>query len=163
MDYPVVSDGVYTFKSHEYGQRSIQIGDSVYQTFANSVFPWLAKPYQYAHPYVAQADSFGDKTLEKLDARFPIVKKPTNELYNETKGYVLLPYQKGLEGKDHVFQVYNNEFKKNEQPGLIAYGRAAVTTALVVSNETLSWISSFLSAKKAEAATAVNNATEKAN
>lgn len=160
MDYPLVSDGVHTFKTNEYGQKSIQLGDSAYKTFASSVFPWIAKPYEYVSPYVAQADTFGDKTLEKFDARFPAVKKPTNELYNETKGLVLLPYTKAFEGKDHVFSVYSSEFKKNDQPGLVAYGKAAVTTALVVSNETLSWISSFLTAKKEQAS---NIVSEKVN
>jgi hypothetical protein len=156
LDYPVVSDGVHTFRTNEYGQRTIKLGDSAYKTLASNLFPWFSKPYEYVSPYVAQADTFGDKTLDKLDERFPVVKKPTNELYNETRGLILLPYNKGLEGKDHVYQIYSNEFKKSEQPGLVAYGRAAVTTALVVSNETLSWISSFLTAKKAQAANAVN-------
>lgn len=156
LDYPLVSDGVHTFKTNQFGQRSIKIGDSAYKTLSSSVFPWFAKPYEYVSPYVAQADTFGEKTLGKLDATFPVVKKPTNELYNDTKGLILLPFNKGIESRDHVFQIYNTEFKKTEQPGFVAYGRAALTTALVVSNETLNWISSFLSAKKSEANSAVN-------
>lgn len=75
---------------------------------------------------------------------------------------MLFPYNKGIEGRDHVFEVYAAEFKKGSggeegsKPGIVVYGRAAVATALVVSNETLSWISSFLTAKKAQAANAVN-------
>lgn len=74
---------------------------------------------------------------------------------------MLFPYNKGLEGRDHLFEVYAAEFKKGSgeegaKPGIVVYGRAAVATALVVSNETLSWISSFLTAKKAQAANAVN-------
>lgn len=156
LNYPVISDGVHTFRANEYGQKSIQLGDAAYQTFAAPVIPWFAKPYQYVSPYVQKVDSIGDKTLDRIDERFPVVKKPTDELYNDTKGLVLLPYHKGLEGKDHVFQVYNSEYKKNEQPGLVATGKAALTTVLVVSNETLSWLSTFLHAKKAEAAQSVN-------
>lgn len=59
--------------------------------------------------------------------------------------------------------VYSTEAKKNEQNGYIGYGKAAVSTALVVSNETLSWISSFLTAKKTQAAQAANAANDKAN
>ncbi|VUC38151.1 unnamed protein product [Clonostachys rosea] len=156
LEYPLISDGVHTFQTNEYGQRSIKLGDSAYKTFAVPVLGLFARPYQYVSPYVAQADTFGDKTLDKIDERFPVVKKPTAELYNETKSLILFPYNKGLEGKDHVLEVYSSEFKKIEQKGLIAQGKAAVTTALVVSNETLGWIGSFLTAKKAEASQAVN-------
>lgn len=160
LNYPVISDGVDNFRANEYGQKSIKLGDAAYKTFAAPVIPWLAKPYQYVSPYVQKADSIGDKTLNHIDERFPVVKKPTDELYSETKGLVLLPYHKGLEGKDHVFQIYSSEYKKNEQAGLVASGKAALTTVLVVSNETLSWLSTFLHTKKAEASESLN---EKAN
>lgn len=120
------------------------------------MLPYFAKPYGYVSPYVQKADSFGDATLGKLDERFPVVKKQTGDLYKDTRGLILLPYHKGLEGKDHVFDVYSSELKKMEPQGLVAQGKAAVTTVLVVSTETLSWIGSFLSAKKAEASQAVS-------
>ena len=157
INYPVVSDGIDTFKANEYGKRSIKLGDSAYQTFAAPVMPYFSKPYEYIVPYLTHADSFGDKTLSRIDERFPVVRKPTNDIYKGTKGLILLPYHKGIEGRNHVFNVYSNEYKKNEQPGLIAYGKAAVVTALVVSNETLTWLSSFLNAKKAEASQAASN------
>ncbi|KAF7546782.1 hypothetical protein G7046_g9202 [Stylonectria norvegica] len=157
LNYPVVSDSVHTFKTNEYGQKSIALGDSAYKIFAAPVVPWFAKPYEYVSPYVSKVDSLGDKTLDRIDERFPVVKKPTNDLYNDTKGLILFPLQKGIEGKDHVVQVYSTEYKKNEQAGLVATGKAALTTVLVVSNETLSWLSSFISAKKSEAKVAVND------
>lgn len=150
LHYPLISDSISTIKSNEYGQRSIKLGDSAYQTFAHNVMPWFAKPYEYVSPYVAKADSIGDQGLSKIDERFPVVKKPTNDIYKETRSLVLTPYYKGIEGRDHIFQVYNSEFSKNERPSLVAHGKAAVTTALVVSNETLEWLSSFLKAKKEE-------------
>lgn len=151
LTYPLISDSVHTVAANEYAQRSFKLGDSVYQTFAAPLLPWVAKPYGLVFPYVQKADSIGDKTLDRVDERFPIVKKPTGELYNETRELILLPYQKGLEGKEHVFSVYAAEYKKSEQQGLVAQGKAAVTTAVVVSNETLTWISNFVSAKRAEA------------
>jgi hypothetical protein len=157
LNYPVISDSVHTFQANEYGQRSLKLGDSAYKTFAAPVLPYFAKPYGYVSPYVQRADSFGDATLGKIDERFPVVKTPTNDLYNGTKGLILLPYHKGLEGKDHVFGVYSSELKKIEQQGIVAQGKAAVTTVLLVSNETLSWLSSFLSAKKAEASQAASD------
>ncbi|KAK2666364.1 hypothetical protein RAB80_018021 [Fusarium oxysporum f. sp. vasinfectum] len=115
-----------------------------------SLLPYFSKPYQYASPYVQKVDSLGSKTLDRIDERFPVAKKPIEELYQDTRALILFPYHKSLEGKDHVFQVYNSEVKKNEQTGLVVYGKAAATTVLVVSNETLSWISSPLHQKKAE-------------
>lgn len=156
LNYPVISDGVHTFKANEYGQRSIKLTDAAYQALAAPMVPYLAKPYQYFSPYVQKADSLGDKTLDRLDEKFPVVKKPTEELYNDTKTLILLPYTKGIEGKEHVLEVYNTEYKKNEQAGLFAYGKASLATVLVVSNETLAWLSGFLHAKKAEATQAVN-------
>ncbi|KAL7902467.1 hypothetical protein HDV63DRAFT_410223, partial [Trichoderma sp. SZMC 28014] len=154
LSFPLVSDGVHTVASNEYAQRSFKIGDSAYQTFAAPIIPYFARPYGLVSPYVQKADSFGDKTLDRIEERFPIIKKPTNDLYNDTRGLILLPYQKGLEGKEHVFQVYASELKKLEQQGVVAQGKAAVSTAFVVSNETLAWLSSFVAVKKGEAADA---------
>ncbi|KAH8661116.1 hypothetical protein BGZ61DRAFT_539772 [Ilyonectria robusta] len=152
LNYPVFKDGDQ--KADEYGQKSIQLGNSAYKTFAAPVLPALVRQ---AH----RADELGDNTLNRIDERFPIVKKPTSELYNEAKGLILLPYTKGLKGKDHVLQVYSTEYNKNEQAGLVAdlvaHGKAVFTTILLVSNETLSWLSSFVSAKKAEATQKVND------
>lgn len=151
LSFPLVSDGVHTVASNEYAQRSFKLGDSAYQTFAAPILPYFARPYGYVSPYVQKADSFGDKTLDRIEERFPIIKKPTNDLYNDTRGLILLPYQKGLEGKEHVFQIYASELKKLEQQGVVAQGKAAVSTAFVVSNETLAWLSSFVAVKKGEA------------
>lgn len=52
--------------------------------------------------------------------------------------------------------VYDSEYKKNKQVGLVAHGKAAVTTILGVSNEALSWLSCLLHPKKAEATNTVN-------
>ncbi|KAG5927886.1 hypothetical protein E4U42_001593 [Claviceps africana] len=155
LNYPVISDSIHTVKSNGLAQRSLQLGDSAYHAVASSVFPWLAKPYGYVSPYVARADSIGDKTLNRIDERFPIVKKPTSDLYESTRSLILLPLNKGIEGRDHVLDVYASEMKKKDQKGLVSQGQAAVSTALVVSTETLGWLSSFLAAKKAEATSAV--------
>ncbi|EHK24725.1 uncharacterized protein TRIVIDRAFT_215659 [Trichoderma virens Gv29-8] len=151
LSYPLVSDGIHTVASNEYAQRSLKLGDSAYRNFAAPFVPYLSKPYGYVSPYVQKADSFGDKTLDRIDERFPIVKKPTGDLYNETRGLILFPYQKGLEGREHVFQIYASELKKLEQNGVVAQGKAAVSTVFVVSNETLAWLSSWVAVKKADA------------
>lgn len=161
-DYPVVHDSVETFKSNPYGAKSIQLGDSAYQTFAAPVLPYLYKPYQYVEPYVKKADDFGNKALAKVDERFPVVRKPTNEIYTNAKDIVLFPLHKGFEGKDHVLNVYSSEYKKANGDngtgfGLIPTGKAAVATALVITGETVRLIGDFLSAKKEQTSNAVDN------
>ncbi|KAL5603769.1 hypothetical protein FOVSG1_006519 [Fusarium oxysporum f. sp. vasinfectum] len=155
LSYPVISDGVHTSKAGKYGQRSLRFGNAAYQTFAATATTWFQKPYQHLLPYIQQVDSFGDNILYYVDKRFPMIQKPTEELYNDTKGLIFLSYHKGLEARDHVVQVYHSEYKKNEQLGLAAYGKAAVTTVLGVSNEVLSGLSCFLHPKKAEATNTV--------
>jgi hypothetical protein len=156
LNYPLVSDGIHTFRSNEYAQRSLKLGDSAYQTFAAPVVPYLSKPYGYVSPYVEKADALGDQTLGKFDERFPVLTKPTADLYADTRGLILLPYNKGREGKDHLVSVYSSEYKKMGQQGVVGQGKAAFTTALIVSTETLTWLSGFLTAKKEEASQVIN-------
>jgi hypothetical protein len=146
----VISDGIATFQSHPLGQKSIALSTSGYNTLAKPVLPYLTKPYQYVSPYVSKADSLGDSTLSTLESKFPTIKKPTGELYDNGKGYIFFPYKMGLEGKDYVLSTYNSEYKKVGGEGLVTVGKAAVTTSLIVSSDALSWLSQFLSAKKAE-------------
>jgi len=149
--YPIISDSISTFKSNPYGQKSISLADSGYNTFAVPILPYLTTPYQYVSPYVAKADSLGDSSLSSLDAKFPVVKKPTNELYDNGKGFVFFPITKANEGKEYVFKTYDSEVKKVGGSGVITYGKAAVTTGLIVSSDALSWLSHYLSAKKEQA------------
>jgi hypothetical protein len=160
LRYPVINDGVETFKSNQLGQKSLQLGDSAYRTFAQPVLPYFSKPYQYVSPYVRRVDDLGDKTLSRVDERFPVVTKPTGELYNDAKSLVLLPYHKAFEGRDHFFNTYRSECEKVGGDNLVTYGKALVSTTLVLTTEAYVTVSSFLGAKK-DAAKA--EANEKVN
>jgi len=91
----------------------------------------------------------GDSTLSTVDSKFPTIKKPTNELYDEAKAIVFFPLKKTNETKDYVLGVYGSEKKKVGRDGIVTYGKAAISTSLVITSDTLSWLSNFLSAKKA--------------
>ncbi|KNB13799.1 hypothetical protein FOXG_12484 [Fusarium oxysporum f. sp. lycopersici 4287] len=52
-------------------------------TFAAPVNPYFSKVHQFLSP----------KTLHRIDERFPLAKKPTDELYQNTRALNLLPYQ----------------------------------------------------------------------
>ncbi|KAG7137420.1 hypothetical protein HYQ46_008540 [Verticillium longisporum] len=86
LDYPVVHDGVTSFKQNPYGQKSLQLSDSAYKTFAQPFIPYLAGPFEFVRPYLQKADTFGDQALSKVDQQVPFVKKPTNELYADLLG-----------------------------------------------------------------------------
>ncbi|KAI1206179.1 uncharacterized protein F4807DRAFT_440165 [Annulohypoxylon truncatum] len=158
--YPVISDGIAYFKGNPYGQKSIELSDSAYKTFAKPVIPYLSKPYQYVSPYIKKADVIGDDTLSKIDARLPALKKPTHELWTDGKNFFLFPVRKGYETKDHVFDVYSSEYKKVGGEGLVTSGKALVSTGLVVTTEALNWVGDFLKARKVQAKEASNNATQ---
>jgi len=154
--YPVVSDSIKTVQNNPYGAKGIAITQKTYSKVANPILPYLSKPYQYAAPYLTKADQVGDNTLSKVDEKFPVVKKPTGELYNESKSIVFFPLTKGLEGKDYVTKVYGDEVKKQGGGGLVVAGKAAVVTGLLVTSDVVAWLGSLLREKKAEAKEVVN-------
>jgi hypothetical protein len=84
------------------------------------------------------------------------VKKPTGELYSDGKAFVFFPLKKGGEGKDYVFGVYGSEKKKVGGEGIVTNGKAALATGLIVSSEAVSWVMSFLQAKKEQAKEVTN-------
>jgi hypothetical protein len=155
----LVNDGVSTFKANPYGQRSIEIGDSAYRTFAAPLLSYFSRPFQYVSPYVKKADDLGDKTLSRVDEKFPLVKKPTNEIINDAKTLVLFPIRVGQTGKEHVLNTYGSEFKKVEGNSLTSYGKAALTTVLIITTETLTTVSNYLGRAKTEAREAVADKT----
>lgn len=152
----MIHDGINTIKSNPYGQKSIELGDSAYKTFAQPVIPYFSKPYQYVSPYVKKADDLGDKTLSAVDERFPVVKKPAGEIYQDARNLVLLPLRTGLAGKDHVLETYNGEVKKVGGDNLVTYSKALLTTTLIVTTEVIQTIGSFLHTKKEQTKSVVD-------
>jgi len=151
ISYPLISDSITTFREHPLGQKSIALSNTGYDTFAKPVLPYLSKPYTYISPYVSRADSLGDSTLSKVDATFPVVKKPTSELYDDATGFAFYPLKVAGDGKEYVFNIWGSEVKKVGGDGVVAKGKAAITTSLVVTSDALNWLSAALSKKKAEA------------
>jgi len=156
LRYPVINDGVATFKRNELGQRSIELGDSAYKTFAAPILSILQAPYQFVSPYVKRVDHIGDQTLSKVDERFPVVKKGTSELLADARCIALLPFRIGIEGKEHVVQLYTTEFKKVGGDNIISHAKSVVSTVYVVGIETMGWILGTLATKKDEAKDSLN-------
>lgn len=130
-----------------------------YAKFVKPTFPYLETPASYAKPYVGKADELGDKFLSKVDERVPVLKSETQELKSSVWSFVFWPVTKTAETKDWAFGTYNSEYKKCGGDGIVAGGKAAVTTPLILGSEVLQWLSSFLQAKKEEAKEIVQEKT----
>ncbi|KAE8162051.1 MAGE family-domain-containing protein [Aspergillus tamarii] len=146
--YPVVSDSITVFKSNKYGAKSIQYADQSYDRIAKPFLPYFSKPYGYIAPYLARADSLGDQGLSQIDSRFPFIKEDTDKLRNTIYDNATYPVRFVGDVKAHVFDTYGSEYKKCGGDGVVASGKALITTSLVLSQESLGFLSSLLQAKK---------------
>lgn len=148
--YPAVADGISTFKSNPYGAKSINLTQETYDKFVAPVVPYAARPYGFVAPYVAKADSLASDGLTKVDTRFPILKEDTQKIKGTLIDYAYFPFRVVGDGKNYVLDTYGQEYKKCGGDGYVSSGKALITTSMVVTSDTLAWLSSFLSAKKEE-------------
>lgn len=125
----------------------MKYADQGYDLFAKPVFPYLSKPLGYFVPYLIRADTLGDKGLTKIDTTFPFIKKDTEKLKGSVYENAYLPVRLAEDVKHHLVETYGSEYKKCGGDGVIASGKAVISTSLVLSQEYLGWISSFLQTK----------------
>jgi len=94
-----------------------------------------------------------------VDSHFPIVKEPTVKIKSTVSDYAKLPLRMAGDSKDYLYNVYSNEYRKagGDKGGLVARGKASVTTSLVVTSELLAWLGSYLGKKKEQAKDAAND------
>jgi hypothetical protein len=153
--YPIISDSIATFKSNKYGAKSLHYADQGYTRLAKPVLPYLSKPYSYVSPYLARADTLGDKGLSRIDTRFPIIKEDTERLrttiYEGAQGSIRIV----VDAKGHIVELYGSEYKKCGGDGYVASGKAVITTGLILSQESLAYVSSLVQMKKEQAKDAV--------
>ncbi|EYE99375.1 MAGE-domain-containing protein [Aspergillus ruber CBS 135680] len=146
--YPIISNSIATFKGNKYGAKSLHYADQGYTRLAKPVLPYLSMPYSYVSPYLIRADTLGDKGLSQIDTRFPIIKEDTDKLrttiYEGAQGSVRIV----VDVKGHLVELYGTEYKKCGGDGLVASGKAFITTGLILSQESLAYVSSLLQTKK---------------
>lgn len=159
VSYPVVSDGISNFKSNPYGQKSINLAESINKSFVAPVLPYAQGPYGYVKPYVAKADEMADTGLTKVDQKFPIVKEDAEKIKGSLFELIGLPFKLATSSKEYVFKTYGNEYKKCGGKTYVDAGKAVITTSLVVTSDSLSWLSAYLSQKKVEAKETVKEHT----
>jgi len=149
--YPLISDSITTFKQNPYGAKSLSLTDTVYAKFAKPFLPYFETPYSFVAPYVAKADELGNFGLSKIDEKFPVVKTETEQVKSTVLDYAFFPVKFAGDSKDYLFNTYGTEYKKCGGEGVVAGGKALITTGLVVSSDTLSYLSQLFSAKKEQA------------
>ncbi|KAK2809298.1 hypothetical protein FQN50_003940 [Emmonsiellopsis sp. PD_5] len=158
---PLISDSLAAIQNNSYAQKSIQLADQSYSHLAKPVVPILAKPYTYLAPYVAKVDSLGNEGLNRVEVHFPIVKKDTEAIKGTIKGYIYLPARIAGDGKQHLMDVYSNEYKSCGGEGYVALGKAVITTGLTLTSESLLWLGSVIGSKKEAVEAAVPEGEKK--
>ena len=148
--YPVVSDGIRNFKSNPYGAKSVSLVHSASETFLQPVLPYARKPYSYVQPYVARADQLADAGLGQIDHRVPLIKEESKTVGQTLQHYALLPFAGAAQAKDYVFATWGNEYKRCGENGLVAGGKAAITTGIVVVSDVGNWVGDLLRQGKKE-------------
>ncbi|KAI9750711.1 MAG: hypothetical protein M1815_001646 [Lichina confinis] len=146
--YPLVHDSISGFKSTPLGQMSLDLADQSYATFAKPVLPYLSRPFQYVSPYVHKADHIADQGLSRVEQTFPIVKSSTDDIKGSVQSTVWFPVRVVAEGKQYVFEKWDEQYKSTDGNGVLRPVRAALSTGLVVTAESFGWLGQMLGAKK---------------
>lgn len=147
ISYPLVHDSITTFKSNPYAKRFHVLADQGYNSLIVPVLPYAERPYQYVRPYVAKADSLAEGGLIRVEHTFPIVKEDTQKIKSSVLNLAFFPFRIAGSSKDYVFNTYTGEYKKCGGDGIISGGKAIITTGLVVTSDTLSFLSAVLAQK----------------
>ncbi|KAK4667099.1 hypothetical protein QC763_306160 [Podospora pseudopauciseta] len=149
LTYPCVQDGVRTVKSTSVGSKAVDLSNGVYQSLAQNVFPYLAGPYSFVAPYVERVDSVGDKTLEVIEEKFPVVKKQPGEIVEGTKQMIFSPYHAGRSVKEYVLSIFETK-KQSCGDSWTAYPTAVVATTFYLIGETAINAGDYIIHKKEE-------------
>jgi hypothetical protein len=158
--YPVVSDCIEYVQKNPYSSRGIDIANTGYSSFVKPFLPYLHTPYMYTKPYVAKVDQMGDTLLTKFDEKIPILKTETKEIKSTVHDLAHWPFKVAGESADWIKHIYSDEYKKCGGDGVVAGGKAAITSSLILSSDLLGWLSSFLVSKKDQAQDAVKEKTQ---
>lgn len=154
--YPVVSDTISAYKSNAYGAKSIDLASHAQSHYIDPVLASKQgkQAQSYIHPYAAKADSLGEEGLKKVETHFPLIKEDTATVKDTVLTFLLVPVTLPLSyarwGYDWLSETYAKEVKVaaggsgEGEAGLIAQGKAVVTTGLVAVGESAAWARDLL-------------------
>jgi len=153
--YPVVSDGITTYKSNPYGAKTISVASQAVNIITINVYqplsPYLKGPYSIVAPYVVKADSLGDTGLTKLESRFPIVKEDTATVQKTVTSLAGYPLELANEGKTYVLKVYDERYGYHEGKNkLVRMGFAAFDTQITIMGKTFETLANYIHQKTEE-------------
>jgi len=154
--YPVVSDGISTFKSNPYGAKSLEVADATYARFGKPIEPYLRTPYSYAAPYIQKADSLGAEGLKTVDTHFPIVREETHTIKDTVLSYAFFPLHLAGQSYEYIFNTWSDEYSKtanrnNRGPGITTLVQAVISTELKVASDAFQVLADFLGPAKEDA------------
>lgn len=98
--------------------------------------------------------------MSRIDTRFPIIKEDTDKLRTSISDRADSSIRLAGDAKGYLVDLYGTEYEKCGGDGLVASGKAVITTGLILSQESLGYFSSLLQTKKEQAKDAVQ---EKSN
>ena len=78
------------------------------------------------------------------------MKQDTEKIKGSIMDLAYFPFRVIGDGKNYVLDTYSSEYKKCGGDGYVSGGKAMITTSLVVTSDTLAWLSTFLGQKKEE-------------
>ncbi|KAL8955398.1 MAG: hypothetical protein Q9183_006665, partial [Haloplaca sp. 2 TL-2023] len=148
--YPAVSDSISAVENNPYGKKTLLLASDLSNKVVSPLAPYAERPYGYIKPYVQRADELAEHGLDRVDAKYPIMKQDTQKIKSSVMDLAFLPFRMANEGKDYVIETYGNEYKKCGGNGYIAGGKAMLTTGLIVTSDSLAWIADYLNQKTAE-------------
>lgn len=143
-----MSDSINAVENNPYGKKGIELANEGFNKVVAPVIPYAERPYGYIKPYVQKADELADGGLKKVDGKFPIVKEDTKKIKGTILDFAFMPFRMANQGKDYVLSTYGNEYKKCGGNGVIAGGKAMITTGLMVTSDSLAWLADYLGQKK---------------
>ncbi|KAF8458531.1 hypothetical protein BDZ91DRAFT_743096 [Kalaharituber pfeilii] len=143
------------------------VSDSLHARVLKPIGPFFIKVNDYASPYVSKADELADQGLGKVEAKFPILKEPTENVKSKVSEQLQNPrkfaedlYESGLEftnkQKEHILNVYKQKLADEESKGLLPVAKASLSTSFTLAVESYGWFCSAVSSRK-------NPPTEKTN
>ena len=78
------------------------------------------------------------------------MKQDTEKIKGTILDYAYFPFRLVGDGKNYVLDTYSSEYKKCGADGVVSGTKAIITTGLVVTSDTLAWLSNYLGQKKEE-------------
>lgn len=125
-----MNDSIDAFQKNPYGQKSLDITNSAYESAVKPLLPYAQGPYSYVAPYVQKADEMGDDMLTHGEKYFPVLKEDSEKVKDSAMRLIFWPFYLAAHTRDYAFDTWNDEYKKTEGEGIPKLVKAAISTDL---------------------------------